>query len=62
MTGARLDAVLARRAHQLAYGGGGAMTKLVCGYLACDRRLAQLLLDGLPPLLRVNVRGSNARL
>lgn len=61
-TGARLDAVLARRPRQLAYGGGGARTKLVCGYLACDHRLAQMLLAGLPPLLRVNVRGSNAGL
>jgi AraC-like DNA-binding protein len=58
--GARLDAVLARRPRQLAYGGGGATTRLVCGYLACDARLARLLLAGLPPVLRVNVRGSNA--
>lgn len=59
-TGARLETVLARRPRQLAYGGGGAVTRLVCGYLACDHRLAQLLLAGLPPLLRVNVRGSSA--
>jgi AraC-like DNA-binding protein len=32
----------------------------VCGYLACDARLARMLLAGLPPVLRVNVRGSNA--
>ncbi|BAN48371.1 AraC family transcriptional regulator [Metapseudomonas resinovorans] len=59
-TGARLDAVLARRPRQLAYGGGGAITRLVCGYLACDARLADMLLAGLPALVRVNVRGSNA--
>ncbi|MNO47551.1 Regulatory protein SoxS [compost metagenome] len=59
-SGARLDAVLARRPRQLAYGGGGAITRLVCGYLACDNRLAALLLTGLPPLVRVNLRGSNA--
>ena len=58
--GARLDAVLARRPRQLSYGGGGATTRLVCGYLACDARLARMLLAGLPPLVRVNVRGSNA--
>ena len=58
--GARLDEVLARRPRQLAYGGGGATTRLVCGYLACDARLARMLLAGLPPLVRVNVRGSNA--
>jgi AraC-like DNA-binding protein len=58
--GARLDEILARRPRHIAYGGGGARTKLVCGYLACDARLAQMLLAGLPPVLRVNVRGSDA--
>jgi AraC-like DNA-binding protein len=59
-SGARLEVVLARRPRQLSYGGGGATTRLVCGYLACDARLARMLLAGLPPLVRVNVRGSNA--
>ena len=58
--GARLDEVLSRRPRQLIYGGGGPATRLVCGYLACDRRLADMLLAGLPVLLRVNVRGSSA--
>jgi AraC-like DNA-binding protein len=57
--GARLDAVLARRPRLVAYGGGGARTRLVCGYLACDARVAQILLNGLPPVVRVNVRGSS---
>ena len=61
-SGARLSEVLSRRPRALAYGGGGAPTKLVCGYLACDDRLARMLLSGLPPLLRVNVRGSPAGL
>jgi AraC-like DNA-binding protein len=60
--GARLAEVLSRRPRALAYGGGGAATKLVCGYLACEDRLARMLLSGLPPLLRVNVRGSPAGL
>ena len=59
-SGARLNEVLARRPRLLAYGGGGATTKLVCGYLACDARLARMLLGGLPPVVRVSVRGSNA--
>ena len=58
--GARLDEVLSRRPRQLIYGGGGATTRLVCGYMACDARLAHMLLAGLPPVVRVNVRGSNA--
>ncbi len=60
--GARLDEVLSRRPRQLVYGGGGPATRLVCGYLACDARLARMLLAGLPPMVRVNVRGSNAGL
>lgn len=58
--GAKLREVLARRPRTLMYGGGGAATRLVCGYLACDARLARMLLAGLPPVVRVNVRGSNA--
>ena len=58
--GGRLGDVLKRRPRTLMYGGGGATTRLVCGYLACDARLAQMLLAGLPPVVRVNVRGSNA--
>lgn len=58
--GARLSEVLARRPRLLSYGGGGPATRLVCGYLACDARLGRMLLAGLPPLVRVNVRGSDA--
>jgi AraC-like DNA-binding protein len=58
--GASLREVLSRRPRQLDFGGGGATTRLVCGYLACDARLARMLLAGLPPMVRVNVRGSNA--
>ena len=58
--GSRLDAVLSRRPRLLTYGGGGATTRLLCGYLACEAKLARMLLAGLPPVVRVNVRGSNA--
>ncbi|MEO8113828.1 MAG: AraC family transcriptional regulator [Phenylobacterium sp.] len=55
-----LAEVLKRRPRQLIFGGGGAVTRLVCGYMACDARLAGMLLGGLPAVVRVNVRGSNA--
>ena len=58
--GRRLADVLARRPRQLAYGGGGAVTRIVCGYMACDARLGRMLLAGLPPVVKVNVRGSPA--
>jgi AraC-like DNA-binding protein len=35
------------------HGGGGARTRFVCGYLACDSRLCQPLLGALPRMLRV---------
>ncbi|RDS85141.1 AraC family transcriptional regulator [Dyella monticola] len=60
--GAPLTDVLSRRPRLLAYGGGGPVTRIVCGYLACDARLAHMLLGGLPALVRVNVRGSDAGL
>jgi len=53
-----LEDVLARRPRRLSYGGGGAATRVVCGYMACDERLARMLLGGLPSPTRVNVRGS----
>jgi AraC-like DNA-binding protein len=58
--GQRLNELLARRPAQIMYGGGGAPTRLACGYLACDARSAQMLLGGLPKVLHVNVRGSSA--
>ena len=58
--GSRLDVVLARRPRLLTFGGRGATTRLLCGYLACEAKLAKMLLAGLPPIVRVNVRGSNA--
>lgn len=58
--GANLAEVLARRPRKLIYGGGGSITRLVCGYLACDARPAGLLLNGLPLVLKVNLNGSKA--
>ena len=37
------------------YGGGGEITKLVCGYLACDPQLSEVFLAGLPRMLKVTV-------
>lgn len=37
-------------------GGGGEVTKFICGYMACDRQLAQIFLAGLPPVFKVNIR------
>jgi len=56
----RLADLLSGRPGAINYGGGGAVTKIVCGYMACDHRIGRMLLAGLPQLVRVSVRGSNA--
>jgi AraC-like DNA-binding protein len=38
------------------FGGGGEITGLVCGYLACDGELLKPVLAGLPRVVRVNIR------
>jgi AraC-like DNA-binding protein len=38
-------------------GGGGAVTRFVCGYFGCERHAARLFLAGLPRVIRINVRG-----
>jgi AraC-like DNA-binding protein len=37
------------------FGGGGEITRLVCGYLACEPRLSEIFLAGLPPMLKVHI-------
>jgi AraC-like DNA-binding protein len=37
-------------------GGGGEVTKFVCGYMACDTRLGQVFLSGLPPVFKLSIR------
>ena len=37
-------------------GGGGKTTRIVCGFLACDKRLAEPILLSLPRLLKVSMR------
>src|SRR5262245_11571050 len=37
------------------FGGGGEITRFVCGYLACEPRLSDVFLAGLPPMIKVHV-------
>lgn len=37
------------------FGGGGEITRFVCGFMACEPRLSDVFLAGLPPLLKVHV-------
>jgi AraC family transcriptional regulator, alkane utilization regulator len=45
---------------QLRHGGGGEATRIVCGYLACDRTMCRLLFDPLPRVLLVPIRDGPA--
>jgi AraC-like DNA-binding protein len=54
--GATLPAVLERGLDLLRLGGGGARSRFICGFLACDPHLSQMFLGGLPSLIKVNIR------
>jgi AraC-like DNA-binding protein len=43
-------------APQVRHGGGGAVTRMVCGYLACDSTLFEAILAALPRLMIINMR------
>jgi AraC-like DNA-binding protein len=42
------------------WGGSGAMTRIICGYLGCERDAERLFLNGLPSVFKINVRGTQA--
>jgi AraC-like DNA-binding protein len=46
--------------YRMRHGGGGAVTRFVCGYLACSRSLCRPLLEGLPHLVRIPVGDGSA--
>jgi AraC-like DNA-binding protein len=52
----RLYEILAKGLKLARTGGGGDVTKIVCGYMSCDPQLSSALLAGLPPLLRIPIR------
>ncbi len=42
------------------FGGGGELTTLICGYMTCDPQLSRMLLGGLPPIVKINIRDNAA--
>lgn len=52
----QLQQILAEGRMISQFGGGGEMTKLICGYLTCDPQLSQVFLAGLPPIVKVHIR------
>jgi len=53
---AHLVEVLSRGLKLWRVGGGGEVTRFVCGYMACEPRLGQVFLNGLPPIFKVSIR------
>ena len=51
-----LPGILERGLEPVTGGGGGEASKFICGYLACDPHLSQSFLNGLPPVIRLNIR------
>jgi len=37
------------------FGGGGEITRFVCGFMACEPRLSEVFLAGLPNMVKVHV-------
>lgn len=50
---AKIDA---RDLSPLRAGGGGDVSRFVCGYMTCDPHLSRPILEGLPAVFKVNVR------
>ena len=42
------------------FGGGGAITRIVCGYMSFERRLSDVFLSGLPKIMKVSVTNEPA--
>jgi AraC-like DNA-binding protein len=51
-----LHAIMSQGLKIARLGGGGEMTRFICGYMACEPRMSQMMLAGLPPIFKVNIR------
>src|SRR5215470_14901225 len=48
--------IKARDLSPLRAGGGGDISRFVCGYMTCDPNLCRPVLSGLPPVFKINIR------
>jgi hypothetical protein len=48
--------VLSRDLRPLQAGGGGEISRFVCGYMTCDPYISRQILSGLPAVFKVNIR------
>ena len=56
----QLDRILSEGLSVTRIGGGGALTRFVCGYMVCEPQLSRVVLSGLPPMLRIPIRNDAA--
>jgi len=52
--------VKSRDLSPLRAGGGGTTSRFVCGYMTCDPYLCRPILNGLPPVFKVNIRSDRS--
>jgi len=51
-----MEEVLEQGLRPWRFGGGGEVTRFICGYMACDPELGKVFLSGLPPVFKVSIR------
>ncbi len=54
------DKIRAQDLSPLQAGGGGEVSRFVCGYMTCDPYLCRPILSGLPPVFKVNIRADRS--
>ena len=55
-----LQEIMAQGLKLASMGGGGEITRFICGYLVCDPQLSKAFLGGLPPIFKVNIGNDTA--
>ena len=59
-SGASIGEFLVGHLTSMRLGGGGEVTRFVCGYFGCERHADRLFLAGLPLMIKINLRGDPA--
>jgi AraC-like DNA-binding protein len=59
-SGKSLGEYLAGNLSTMRVGGGGEVTRFICGYFGCDRHADRLFLSGLPQMIRIRIGGDAA--
>jgi AraC-like DNA-binding protein len=55
-----LERVLSQGLKLCRLGGGGELTKFICGYMACEPEPSRVFLGGLPPIFKIHIRNDTS--